>query len=150
MTDTLLSDYAAWMRDRRLAPAKRIPFFVRWVDRFLACQARTPQVSWRDGLPSFLEKLEREGAEDWQIRQAGDAVTLCFAQFRPSPSGTGISSPGDTDESAACEQEDVLGEMRGLMRIKRYSPRTVRSYMSWAGRSVRYVRGGWRNASIQR
>jgi hypothetical protein len=134
-----LTDFAEWLRRRRLAPDNRIPYLVRWVERFLRLSASRPSEAWQDTLRYFLQGLEQGQALDWQIRQAGEAVSLFFGQFRP-PSVAPAGRPQKTD-AAPCDPAAALNEMERLLRLRHYSPRTQRSYLGWASRYLRYVGG---------
>lgn len=85
--------FAEWLGQRRLASALRIPHFVRWVERFLRFRATHRAETWQDTLRAFLEDLY-DVSEDWQLRQAADAVTLFCSQFRVGID-TGTAAPGD-------------------------------------------------------
>jgi len=76
-----LAGYEEWLRQRRLAAAHQVGHFSRWVDRFLHLRASRPRESWQDTLTVFLEDLGDGQYEPWQVRQAGDAVTLYCGQF---------------------------------------------------------------------
>jgi hypothetical protein len=76
------TDFARWLRRRRLAPDHRIPHFERWVERFLCFSKVRPVEAWQDTLRVFLEDLGEGEAPDWQICQAADAVSLYCGQFR--------------------------------------------------------------------
>ena len=82
VTGRQMAAFAAWLGGRRLASSSQIPFFLRWVDRFLRMSGRRPAEAWRDTLRVFLEDLAEGQTPDWQIRQAADAVTLYCSQFR--------------------------------------------------------------------
>ena len=72
------------------------------------------------------------------MRQAAEAVTLYFGQFCV-PADTPTCSTAHTDEGYP-EQGEALAEMRRLMRLRHYSPRTESSYLNWARRFLAYTK----------
>ncbi len=134
-----MDDFVAWLRARRLAPEHRIWHLARWVDRFLRLSQVRPDEAWQDTLRIFLEDLGEGRTPAWQIRQAADAVSLYCGQFRQAE-----KEPGNTQQQTAEAPFDralSLAEMRRILRLRHYSPRTQRSYMGWANRYVRYLGG---------
>jgi hypothetical protein len=76
-----LEGFQEWLRGRRLAPDFRVPYYARWVQRFLRLRASRPRETWRDTLTVFLEDLGEGQCEPWHLRQAADAVTLYCGQY---------------------------------------------------------------------
>jgi hypothetical protein len=76
-----LEGFQESLRVRRLAPDYRLPYYARWVQRFLRLRASRPRETWRDTLTVFLEDLGEGHLEPWHLRQAADAVTLYCGQF---------------------------------------------------------------------
>lgn len=129
------------MKERRLVADRRIPWFVRWVERFQRMRGGRDRESWQDSLEVFLANLEAGGAEDWQIRQAAESITICWTQFREPGEdvvGAGLRCPG----VGAWEAPAVLGEMERLLRLRHYARRTIRTYLGWAGRFLEYLGAG--------
>lgn len=117
-----------------MAPDCQIPFFVRWVERFLRLRKSRPKDVWTDVQKVFLENLSDGQMLDWQIRQAGDAVRLYCDQFLPS-----TGAEGETPPSSPHSREAALIEMRRLLQLRHYAPRTERAYLGWAHRFFRYL-----------
>lgn len=167
--DGAVSDFAGWLRQRRLAPEHRIPHFERWVERFLRFSRTRPPESWSDSLRVFLEDLAEGQAPDWQIRQAADAVSLYCGQFRrvAAPLAAGDPTPGraqgnpvtklpattETLRTPAVAPPPLtpgpdtppaapLAEMERLLRLRHYARRTQHAYLGWARRYLRYLGDG--------
>lgn len=132
-----LDGFSGWLRERRLAPDNRIPYFVWWVERFLRLRLTRPRESWEDTLHVFLDDLGAGGTADWQVRQAADAVSLYCGQFWSTAEEGGDA--GTPTGKPALDPGDAIDEMRRLLRLRHYSPRTERSYVGWAGRFFRYL-----------
>ncbi len=76
-----LTGYEEWLLQRRLAAERHVGHFSRWVERFLGLRTSRPRETWQDTLTVFLEDLGDGRYKPWQVRQAGDAVTLYCGQF---------------------------------------------------------------------
>ena len=135
MPEDRLKGFADWLRERRLAPENRIPFFLRWVERFARLTRLRAGEEWQDTLRVFLEDLLEAQTPDWQIRQAGDAVSLYCGQFLKP----GETPPGEAAQTPPLQAEEIVAEMNRLLQLRRYSPRTERSYSGWAKRFLRYL-----------
>ncbi len=116
-----LDGFAEYLTGRGLVPEKKVPFFVYWVQRYLD--------SGCDGEGSFAEVLYTLGKEDWQIRQALDAVKLYLRW-----SG---------DSGAAVEDGDgsPLDVMSRVLRTRHYSIRTERCYLHWSNDYLEFCSG---------
>jgi integron integrase len=132
-----LGGFSAWLRQRRIAPENQIPFFARWVERYLRLSKARPGQVWRDTLQIFLEDLAEGQTPDWQIRQAADAVRLFCDQFQPSSAVPPAESAQPVDR--AYGRQAALAEMRRLLQLRHYSPRTERCYLGWADRYLSYL-----------
>lgn len=185
-----LSTFAQWLRDRRMAPDFRIPYFVRWVQRFQRLSRVRLREVWKETLRVFFEDLDEGGTPAWQIRQAAHAVSLYFGQFqtarirstgvqtagsrpypvlqpetwgsasqwaapaaparpaahmgpaRPAaPAAPSASASPATLAPAPFDPPSVLAEMKRILQVRHYSPRTEHSYVGWARRYLRYHSG---------
>lgn len=151
-----LAGFADWLRERRLARENRVPYFLKWVGRFLGMTKSRQGEAWHDTLRVFLEDLEAGALPDWQIRQAADAVSLYCGQYLETAGEGGGSgevpdgspgrpaSPGGRQPVAAGaavdDPEALVGEVRQLLELRHYSRRTLRSYTGWARRYLAYVK----------
>ena len=145
VTGTHLTDFEKWLTEHRLLPEKRIGYAVGWVQRFLRARVGRPREEWRDTLSRFLRNLEGGSVEDWQLRQAAEAITIYCTQYRVqketalSPVGDGPPLKTSTPATPQTPREALL-EMRRLMQLRHYAPRTERSYLGWARRFLRHLR----------
>ena len=80
---TDLAGVQAFLAERRLARDNQIPYFVRWVERFLwHCHGQLQDLS-HDAVLRFRNVLENETTlQDWQVPQAENAVAIYLQQFR--------------------------------------------------------------------
>lgn len=78
-TDATLQEFATFLLQRRLVKENAAPYCVRWVRRFLARPASTDPLV--DQVRSFCEDLERDGTQDWQVRQAEHALRIYWLKL---------------------------------------------------------------------
>ena len=114
------------------------PYFVRWVRRFLSRPASDEPLA--DQVRGFCEELERNGgSEDWQVRQADQALRIYFVNFlkrtewHRRPASTVVDEQGSTSPLAALEQ------LRTRLRTRHYSYRTECTYVDWVRRFLDYA-----------
>ena len=114
------------------------PYFVRWVRRFLSRPASDETLA--DQVRGFCEDLERSGgSEDWQVRQADQALRVYFVNFlkrtdwHRRPVSTVVDEQGSTNPLAALEQ------LRMRLRTRHYSYRTECTYVDWVRRFFAYA-----------
>lgn len=75
--------FMEFMRSRRLAPERNIPYYVSWVRRYLQTEIPGVIVDLSDKINFFCEQLERQGGVlDWQSDQARRAVEVYERVFR--------------------------------------------------------------------
>ena len=93
-----------------------------------------------DQVRGFREELERNGAtEDWQVRQADQALRIYFVNFlkrtdwHQRPASTVVDEQGQTSPLAALEQ------LRQRIRTRHYSYRTECTYADWVRRFLGYA-----------
>ena len=132
--------FAAWLREKRLASERSLPYMVRWVQRFLRLRETRPAESWKDTLEVFLDNLGEGGTKAWLIRQAEEAVRLFCGQFRAADFSDPWWSGSPDDAGRTFEPTEVLRELERILRLRHYAPSTVRTYLNWTHRFLRYVK----------
>lgn len=135
--ETSLQQFGEFLLKARLVKQQAAPSCVRWARRFLTRPASAEPLA--DQGRRFCEDLEREGREDWQVRQAESALRIYFVNFlhrtdwhRRSPS-TVVDEAGRTDPLAALDQ------LRRRLRTRHYAYRTECSYVDWVRRFCAYL-----------
>lgn len=122
-TESTLQQFGEFLLKRQLVRPKAAPFFLRSVRLFLARPASNEPLM--DRVQRFCEDLEQTGhAEDWQARQAEQALRIYFVNFlnrtdwhRQAPSAA-VGADGATEPLAA------LAQLRLRIRSRHYSCRT--------------------------
>lgn len=62
-------DVEVYLKTRKLVDDRHLPYFIRWLQRFLTCSGRDSSLSAEDAHRAFLEQLERSGTvPEWQVR----------------------------------------------------------------------------------
>lgn len=131
-------EFGEFLLKAQLARPAAAPYFVRWVRRFLARSASDEPLT--DQVRGFCEELERNGGtEDWQVRQADQALRIYFVNFlkrtdwhRP-PASTVVDEQGQTSPLAA------MAQLRLRIRTRHYSYRTECTYVDWVRRFLAYA-----------
>ena len=129
--------------------ARAAPYCVRWVRRFLTRAASDEPLA--DQVRAFCEELERSGdCQDWQVRQAEQALRIYFANFlqrtdwhRQSGSAV-VDEQGRTDPLAALQGAFPICSTRGWtkgsdfgsLRVPRRHPWATARGISLVSRSV--------------
>ena len=72
--ETSLQQFGEFVLKAQLVKEKAASYCVRWVRRFLTRAASDEPLA--DQVGGFCEKLERGGCQDWQVRQAEQALRM--------------------------------------------------------------------------
>ena len=140
-----LARYEEWLLERRLAAEHQLAHFRRWVNRFLYLRGSRPMETWQDTLIVFLEDLGEGQYLPWQVRQAGDGVTLYCGQFCANM-GTRVLPEGTTREGGANR-----GAGRRKKRVKQWARLAwrwrARLFAQPQGRSVARAGAEWRRVA---
>ena len=136
--ESSLQEFGEFLLKAQLVRPTAAPYFVRWVRRFLSRQASDEPLA--DQVRGFCEELERDGgSEDWQVRQADQALRIYFVNFlkrtdwHRRPVSTVVDEQGRTSPLAALEQ------LRTRLRTRHYSYRTECTYVDWVRRFLDYA-----------
>ena len=71
-----LHEVEAYWKSRGWVDDKHLPYYIRWLQRFLVGAAGDPRLGPEDAERAFVESLERGGTPEWQVRQAARTVEL--------------------------------------------------------------------------
>jgi integron integrase len=136
-----LQPFEDFVLQRNIVDQKHLPFYLNWILRFLRSEFDRDKLSARDLLQCYSDQLARDDSlQDWQRRQAMKAVELYLNVFLPEANGTaqGGGNPGSSATHDGSGRE-ALQEMRELLKLRHYSPRTLQTYGEWARRYFRYA-----------
>jgi hypothetical protein len=80
------ADFGKYLLETNTVAAGKEKFFVHWVRKFFEKRILWPNLSWNEQLPLFLLELQQScNFQDWQIRQADQAVRMYFTVFNKGP-----------------------------------------------------------------
>jgi len=132
--DKILDEYHKYLICRKLAKKARIPYLVRWVRQFLQFAKGHTGHKFETVIEMFRCHLEQNpGIEDWQIRQAIDAVIIYKYQFRQSQFPDAPSSGPGLDAKATFEKA------RQFASLKRYAKSTRKIYLMRINQFLRWL-----------
>lgn len=132
-----LQPFGEFLLKARLVKEHAAPYCVRWVRRFLTRPAADEPLA--DQVRRFCDDLERSGCQEWQVRQAEQALRIYFVHFlhrtdwHRAPASAVVDERGHTNPLAA------LDLLRQSLRTRHYSYRTECSYADWARRFFDYL-----------
>ena len=136
--ESSLQEFGEFLLRAQLVRPAAAPYFVRWVRRFLSRPASQEPLA--DQVRGFCEELDRNGrSEDWQVRQADQALRIYFVNFlkrtdwHRRPVSTVVDEQGRTSPLAALEQ------LRTRLKTRHYSYRTEYTYADWVRRFLDYA-----------
>jgi hypothetical protein len=135
------SGIRSWRRAvTQMAREKAAPYFVRWVRRFLTRPASDEPLA--DQVRRFCEELEQNGGcQDWQLRQAEQALRIYFVNFLKRTDWHRRPQSAVVDELGQVNPPAALEQLRMRLRTRHYSYRTECTYMDWVRRFFDYAAG---------
>ncbi|MFH1024455.1 MAG: integron integrase [Planctomycetota bacterium] len=141
MDVALLPEFQDFLLQRRLSDDRHAPFLALWVSRFIAFSNSHQSIPLDERISGFLENWGRDGkTPDWQVRQAANAITLYLHHYRKGDLAGFVPAPAPDPAAAPPDRDALLDRMREAMRLRRYSPRTVATYLAWSRRFLDYLR----------
>jgi integron integrase len=135
--ESSLQPFGEFLLKAQLVKEKAAPYCVRWVRRFLSRPASDEPLA--DQVRRFCEDLERSRCEEWQVRQAEQALRIYFVHFlqrtdwHRQPTSTVLDERGHASPLAALEL------LRQRLRTRHYAYRTECSYADWVRRFFDYL-----------
>jgi len=119
-------------------------FMVIWVRKFFDFQKQWPNRPWYDLLPLFLQSFaESDTFQQWQIRQAEQAVRLYFSNFLCSDESnlSVADNKANMEPKAALSGDAALEVFREHLRLRNYARSTEKTYILWLRQFIQYCRG---------
>jgi hypothetical protein len=85
-----------YWKSRGLVDERRMPYFIRWLQRFLVGPGGDARLQAQDAERAFVTRLEQNALPEWQVRQVARAAELFqrhYLQFlRETVGETGSAS----------------------------------------------------------
>lgn len=131
------TDFGVFLLESKFVAPGKEKFWVHWARRFFDYRNNLPELKWIEQLPLFLEQLNiSEGYQDWQVRQADQAVRLYFNNFL---------SPKDIEKERNLlpsitpqNSETALKSFNEALRLRNYALRTIKTYLYWVRQYLYY------------
>ena len=118
--DVSLQQFAEFLLKGQLMRPKAAPFAVRWVRIFL--QRPAQDLPLGDQVLQFCDALERDGRwQDWQVRQAEEALRIYFVNFLQRTDWRRAPSTGAVDAEGRTGPLEALQLLRQRIRARHYS-----------------------------
>lgn len=138
-----LHDVGLYWKSRGLVDERHLPYYVRWLQRFLAGPGGDSSLGPEDAQRTFVEQLERDQVPEWQVGQAARAVELYqkhYLRFRQEQAGV---APGEAPSSdcpgSPASLDMAMNETRRLIRMRHYAYRTEQTYLGWLSQYGTFV-----------
>ena len=136
-----LHDVESYWKSRNLVDERHLPYYIRWLQRFLAGPGGDSRLSAQDAERVFVEHLDRSGdVPEWQVQQAARAVEIYqkhYLSHRAETAGPGTAPPTVTKPTTL---EAAMEETRRLVRVRHYAYRTEQTYMAWLAQYRNFVK----------
>jgi hypothetical protein len=137
--DSILTDFQAFLRSRKLVPEKNIPYFAHWASRFLYFCNKNNELDNNKLVMEFMDSLQKDHKiPEWQIRQARQAVQVYLVNFKGKTASDALYFPAGRVAKGS-DVSRIIEEMKRSIRLKHYSLSTERSYLDCAKRFFGYV-----------
>ena len=118
--ETSLQPFGEFVLKAQLVKEKAAPYCVRWVRRFLTRAASDEPLA--DQVRGFCEELETSaGCQDWQVRQAEQALRIYLVNFLQRTDWHRRSGSPIVDEQGRTDPLAALDHLRSRIRTRHYS-----------------------------
>jgi len=131
-----VTSFKDYLETKKIIPEKRIPYYVNWVRRFQdTFKKKSHDDFTEEEIRVFLKGMETSH-EEWQVKQAKEALDLYRFYLRRLPAGE------NTGERATEEEWKKIGEeMIRILRLKHRALSTEKTYLNWVRDFYRFVKG---------
>jgi integron integrase len=138
-------EFAEFLLKGNIIAAGKERYLVHWVRKFFEFRRQYPKIVWFEQLPLYMKELNTSGGyQDWQIRQADQAVRLYFNNFlMVKPSENPITSQNNSPQSSCLSlpEDTAINSFRENLRLRNYARRTEETYVGWVRQYFGYCRG---------
>ncbi|MEA3427609.1 MAG: integron integrase [Thermodesulfobacteriota bacterium] len=131
-----------FFRDKGNIPKDKVKYYIGWLNRFMAYyKGNLDNVSLND-LKDFGDDLDQQGYEEWQVKQAQEAVLLYIEKFLEKSIAYGDDKKDkkpigfDTHVESWEQAKDIF---INRMRLRHYSYNTEKTYREWIRRFILYT-----------
>ena len=131
-------EFGKFLLESQMVRSGKEKFIVHWVRKFFEYRINLPNMSWTEQVPLFIKEMNESATyQDWQVRQADQAVRLYFSNFLNSQSPSSLQGQGSSSAQPVSQQA-ALQTFRENLRLRNYATRTEQTYVEWARRYFFY------------
>ncbi len=134
-------NFVEFLVNKKNIPEKQAKYFLLWVNKFLSYYQKDLKIVNYKIIKDFLDTLESESKEDWQLRQAYRAIKLLIEDYM------GLSIDFDRDPETICSEmpvynpktwKEAFTKFINEIRFQHLSYSTEKTYRSWIRRFISF------------
>lgn len=131
-----------FFRDKGNIPQNKVKYYIRWLNKFMAYHSGSLDKVTLNNLKDFGDDLDLQGYEEWQVKQAQEAVLLYVEKFLEKSIAYGNDKKDkkpigvDTHVESWEQAKDIF---INRMRLRHYSYNTEKTYREWIRRFILYT-----------
>lgn len=129
-------------------PENQHDYYVKWLlDYLYFCKTRALDVAVLLHLSHFIESIRKSGRRDFQVKQAEASIRLYLTRLCVPVALTAVipvvvpPPPQAELGTANLSWTDQMNRLSTELRLRHYSPKTIKSYHHWVNAFVRYLDG---------
>ncbi len=138
-------EFGEFLLKGNIAATGKERYLVHWVRRFFEFRRQYPKIAWFEQLPLYVGDLNStNGFQDWQLRQADQAVRLYFSNFLMAKPSAQADSLEKLSQASSCPQLSEHAALKSFyesLRLRNYARRTEETYCIWVKQYLGYCRG---------
>lgn len=138
-------EFGEFLLKGNIIAAGKEMYLVHWVRRFFEIRRQYPKIAWFEQLPLYINELNASGGyQDWQVRQADQAVRLYFSNFlmaKPCNNSVFIQETSQKSSNPSLSEHAALKSFRESLRLRNYARRTEETYIGWVHQYLGYCHG---------
>ncbi len=133
-------EFGRFLLESRMVVSGKERFLVHWVRKFYEYRKQlSASLNWSEQLPLFLAELNASGRhQDWQVRQADQAVRLYYVNFLAAFPDLLVAESEPLSPAVSGGKQAVLQRFREDLRLRNYSRQTEKTYLGWIRQYVIY------------
>ncbi len=132
-------NFEEFLKNNKFIPSKHSKFYQVWVEKFISYYQKDFKAVKYRNIKDFLDKLDSEGKEDWQIRQAYKAIKVFLEDFM----GLMIDFNEDSENKSKNipvkypkTWKEAFSKFINEIRFQHLAYSTEKTYRSWIRRFI--------------
>ncbi|MEA3435610.1 MAG: integron integrase [Thermodesulfobacteriota bacterium] len=137
----LNNEFVEFLYKNRSIPKKQGKFYLIWVNRFLSYYQKDLKTASYKTIKDFINVLEKEGKDDWQIRQAYRAVNIFLQDYMKFGNKPDVKEPineSDNKVTVSKKWKEAHEIFSREMRFQHLAYSTEKTYSSWIRQFIQY------------